>query len=169
MNKEVHLNELQMHLTKLKTDFMEEMREWPTPTPNEKESLYLLAFWQINTHPNTHPNTQPSPTPRPNLMICSLKCIASKISILFPMSRVGCRGEWLVECRLGVAPSLTPALPLYIKAFQEIGVGVGPNRHKMSRNIKSRPIVEIASSFGCNWHDAWSKGRLWIVQTNGLY
>jgi len=43
MNKEVHLNELQMHLTKLKTDFMEEMREWPTPTPNEKESLYLLA------------------------------------------------------------------------------------------------------------------------------
>ncbi len=93
MNKEVHLNELQMHLTKLKTDFMEEMREWPTPTPNEKESLYLLAFWQINTHPNTHPNTQPSPTPRPNLMIRFLKCIASKISILFPMSRVGCRGE----------------------------------------------------------------------------
>jgi hypothetical protein len=43
MNKEVHLNELQMHLTKLKTDFREEMRDWPTLTPNEKESLYLLA------------------------------------------------------------------------------------------------------------------------------
>jgi hypothetical protein len=37
MNKEVHLNEQEM-------DFMEEMREWPTPTPNEKESLYLQGI-----------------------------------------------------------------------------------------------------------------------------
>jgi len=83
MNKEVHLNEFQMHLNEQEMDFIEIMREWPTLTPNEKESLYLLAFWQINTHPNTHPNTQPSPTPRPNLMICSLKCLASKGSIFF--------------------------------------------------------------------------------------
>ena len=59
-------------------------------------------------------------------MICSLKWIASKGSILFPLSRVGCWVEWQVECWLGVAPTLTPALLLCRKVFQAIGVGVGP-------------------------------------------